>query len=198
MTKNSAASFVDQINAEYREVVKAESSALPHAINCGNFLKLAKENLKADNGGKWLEWLKINCPNISQETASLYMRLAEHKAKVAKASSIREAQKLLPKKAPRGSSPSTNQASTQAAVDPPATSEPSTRTFEDQVEAFDANEVLDMLVKGWHHDDDKLKELAKLIDEYLKEKWPSISNTVANPTPALPPSPTPVPAQRRL
>jgi hypothetical protein len=47
MTTNSAASFIDQINAEYREVVKAETSALPHAIRCGEFLNLAKENLRA-------------------------------------------------------------------------------------------------------------------------------------------------------
>ena len=59
---NSAASFIDQINAEYREVVKAESGALPHAIRCGEFLTLAKENLKAEKGGKWSEWLETNCP----------------------------------------------------------------------------------------------------------------------------------------
>ena len=44
---NSAASFVDPINAEYREVVKAERAALPHAIKCGELLNLAKENVKA-------------------------------------------------------------------------------------------------------------------------------------------------------
>ena len=75
---NSAASFVDPINAEYREVVKAERSALPHAIKCGELLNLAKENVKAEKM-KWGEWLKVNCPDIAQETASLYMRLAEHK-----------------------------------------------------------------------------------------------------------------------
>jgi len=75
---SSAASFVDPINAEYREVVKAERSALPHAIKCGELLNLAKENVKAEKM-KWGEWLKVNCPDIAQETASLYMRLAEHK-----------------------------------------------------------------------------------------------------------------------
>ena len=44
---NSASSFVDPINAEYREVVKAERAALPHAIKCGELLNLAKENVKA-------------------------------------------------------------------------------------------------------------------------------------------------------
>jgi hypothetical protein len=70
---SSAASFVDPINAEYREVVKAERAALPHAIKCGELLNLAKENVKAEKM-KWGEWLKVNCPDVTQETASLYMR----------------------------------------------------------------------------------------------------------------------------
>jgi hypothetical protein len=95
----TAASFVDLINAAYREVVKAESSALPHAIKCGEFLNLAKENVKAEKK-KWGDWLSANCPEIAQETASLYMRLAEHKVKVSKAKSVREARELLPKATP--------------------------------------------------------------------------------------------------
>ena len=94
---SSAASFVDPINVEYREVVKAERAALPHAIKCGELLNLAKENVKAEKM-KWREWLKVNCPDIAQETASVYMRLAEHKKLVAKAKSIREARELLPNK----------------------------------------------------------------------------------------------------
>src|SRR5215471_12708415 len=102
---SSAASFVDEINTTYREVVKAERAALPHAIKCGELLNLAKENVKAEKM-KWGEWLKVNCPDIAQETASLYMRLAEHKTKVSKAKSIREARELLPKAKPRGTPPS--------------------------------------------------------------------------------------------
>jgi hypothetical protein len=67
-------------------------------------LNLAKENVKAEKM-KWGEWLKVNCPDIAQETASLYMRLAEHKTKVGKAKSIREARELLPKAKPRGREP---------------------------------------------------------------------------------------------
>ena len=188
MMKNSAASFVDPINTAYREVVKAESGALPHAIKCGEFLNLAKENLKADKGGKWLDWLKANCPDIPQTTASLYMRLAENKAKVSKAPSIREAQKLLPKQTRKPSQPSN-----QSDANQPNKSEESSRSFEDEVVAFEPDEVLDMLVEGWH-DDDKLTQLARLIGEYLQKKKPqprpSISNGVANPAPTIPPSST--------
>jgi hypothetical protein len=101
---SSAASFVDAINTTYHEVVKAERAALPHAIKCGELLNLAKENVKAEKM-KWGEWLKVNCPDIAQETASLYMRLAEHKKLVGKAKSIREARELLPKAQPRGREP---------------------------------------------------------------------------------------------
>jgi hypothetical protein len=45
---SSAASFVDLINTEYREVLKAESGALPHAVKCGDYLNRAKESVKAE------------------------------------------------------------------------------------------------------------------------------------------------------
>jgi hypothetical protein len=78
----------------------------------------------------------------------------------------------------------------QADADQTNKSEGSSRSFEDQVVAFEPDEVFDMLVEGWD-DDDKLTQLAKLIGEYLQKKIrPSISNTVAN---LKPPSPTPVP-----
>jgi len=143
---SSAASFVDQINTEYREVVKAEKSALPHAIKCGELLNLAKENVKAEKM-KWGEWLKVNCPDIAQETASLYMRLAEHKSKVGKAKSIREARELLPKAKPRGREPE------------PEISNGVTNSTDPAVvlQATDAGEII-ANIQG---DADKLEEVAK-------------------------------------
>ena len=182
---SSAASFVDPINAEYREVVKAEKAALPHAIKCGELLNLAKENVKAEKM-KWGEWLKVNCPDIAQETASLYMRLAEHKAKVGKAKSIREARELLPKKEPRGATkePKPDDAGEPAgSFEPKSDNEP---TFEDELEALAPDEVCTKLIETWD-DDDKLAQLAKLIGDYLQKKKtrPEISNTVTNsPSPA--------------
>ena len=141
---NSAASFVDPINAQYREVVKAEKSALPHAIKCGELLNLAKENVKAEKM-KWGEWLKVNCPDIAQETASLYTRLAEHKSKVSKAKSIREARELLPKAKPRGREPEISNAVTNS-TDPAVV-----------LQATDAGEILANI----QDDTDKLEEIAK-------------------------------------
>src|SRR5262249_59335723 len=143
---NSAASFVDPINAEYREVVKAEKSALPHAIKCGELLNLAKENVKAEKM-KWGEWPKVNCADIAQETASLYMRLAEHKTKVSKAKSIREARDLLPKSKPRGRErePGISNGVTNS-TDPAVV-----------LQATDAGEI----IANIQDDTDKLEEVAK-------------------------------------
>jgi hypothetical protein len=162
---NSAASFVDPINAEYREVVKAERAALPHAIKCGELLNLAKENVKAEKM-KWGEWLKVNCPDIAQETASLYMRLAEHKSKVGKAKSIREARDLLPKQKPRGrqQEPEISNGVTNS-TDPAVV-----------LQATGADEI----IANIQDDDDKLEEVAKAsivkltpdkVSDALIEAW---------------------------
>jgi hypothetical protein len=160
---NSAASFVDPINTEYREVVKAERSALPHAIKCGELLNLAKENVKAEKM-KWGEWLKVNCPDIAQETASLYMRLAEHKKLVSKAKSIREARELLPKAQPRGREPEIGNTVTNS-TDPAVV-----------LQATGADEI----IANIQDDDDKLEEVAKAsivkltpdkVCDVLTEAW---------------------------
>src|SRR5262245_30553017 len=176
---NSAASYVDPINVEYREVVKAERAALPHAIKCGELLNLAKENVKAEKM-KWGEWIKVNCPDIAQETASLYMRLAEHKKLVVKAKSIREARDLLPKKEPRGATKEP-----EPDVEEPDFEQEPDASLEDELQVLAPDELCRMLVETWD-DDDKLAELAKLIADHLqmKKSAPSISNTVTNPAPS--------------
>ena len=149
-------------------MVEAEKSALPHAIKCGEYLKLAKENLKAERGGNWSDWLGINCPEIAQETASLYMRLAEHKAKVGKAKSIREARELLPKSKRRGKPPEPK----------PEISNGVTNSTDPAVvlQATDADEI----IANIQDDSDKLEEIAKAsivkltpdkVCEVLIEAW---------------------------
>ncbi len=182
---SSAASFIDQINTEYREVVKAENAALPHAIKCGEFLKLAKENLKAERGGKWKDWLETNCPEIAQETASLYMRLADHKAKVGKAKSIREARELLPKAQPRGpTQPDADKPSGGFVREGSASSK-----VEDELTNLAPDELCPKLVASW--DDDELAQLAKLINEHLARKK-AVASAAAGISNAVTNSPTPV------
>jgi hypothetical protein len=178
--KSSAASFIDQIKDEYRQVVAAEGSALPHAIKCGEYLTLAKENLKAEGGGSWEDWLKTNCPEIAKETASLYRRLAKHKSEIRKAKSINEARKLLPKSAkPRGKQ------ATPAALGGVEPAEKPKPKLKDELEVLAADEVRDVLVEAWDGDDEKLAQLAKLIGDHLQKK----SVTPLQNSPAPPPPP---------
>lgn len=153
---SSAASFIDQIKTEYAEVVAAEGNALPHAIKCGEYLTLAKENLKAEKGGSWRDWLSTNCPDIAPETASLYRRLAEHKSKLRSAKSINAARKLLPKNPNR-------RGATKAAEVPKATD-----GLKSLAPDLAPDEVCLILVEVW--EDDQLAQLAKLIGEHLKKK----------------------------
>ena len=93
-TKDNALAFVGQIMTAYRAAMKVEGDALRAAIDCGKYLNLAKENVIAAKG-KWLSWCKKNCPEISQQTASLYMRLNAKKDQIAGAKTIREADMML-------------------------------------------------------------------------------------------------------
>jgi hypothetical protein len=180
--KSSAASFIDQIKDEYLQVVTAESNALPHAIKCGEYLTLAKENLKVERGGKWSDWLKANCPDIASETANLYMRLAKCKAKVGRAKSIRAARDLLPKNPnPRGPTKA------PAAVDLPE-GKPKPK-LKDELVVIAADELRDILVEAW--DDDQLAQLAKLIGDHLQKKR-SVTPLQNSPLPMPPTSPTAV------
>jgi hypothetical protein len=188
-TQSSASAFIEQIKTEYRAVADAEKSALPHAIKCGEFLKLAKENLKAERGGNWSDWLGVNCPEIAQETASLYMRLAEHKAKVGKAKSIREARDLLPKAKRRGnrngnqqtpgiSNGVTNSTDPAVVLQPTDAGEIIANIQDDADKLEEAakasivklapEKVCDVLISQW--EDSDLRELAKRINAHLEKR----------------------------
>jgi hypothetical protein len=98
MANDNALSFVGQIMTAYKAVMKAEGSALEHAIECGKFLALAKENVEAAKPKrKWSAWLAEHCPDIHRNTAALYMRLAdpENADAIADCASIREADMKL-------------------------------------------------------------------------------------------------------
>src|SRR5262245_60875281 len=110
---SKAMSLVPEIKAAHEEAEKCQrnshSRALEHAIKAGDALRLAKD---AVGHGAFSIWRQQNLPHIPQTTASLYMRLAEHKDKfkgteisntVATLSaqgklSLRAAAELLPKR----------------------------------------------------------------------------------------------------
>jgi hypothetical protein len=79
---DKALSFVPQIKEAHEKAEAAQQTsynqALEHAIKAGELLMLAKE---AVGHGGWANWRQQNLAAIPQTTASLYMRLAEHKDK---------------------------------------------------------------------------------------------------------------------
>ena len=77
MAKDNALSFVGQIMTAYNAVMKAEGQALKYAIECGEALNLAKENVESTKPkGKWKDWLKEHCKGIEPRTERLYRQLA--------------------------------------------------------------------------------------------------------------------------
>jgi hypothetical protein len=98
------AATIRQINAAHDAVVNAARDALQNAMRAGELLVAVKDG---QDHGDWEIWLANNCPNISDRTARLYMRLSKNEDKLTKAAeengnavadlSVREAQKLLAK-----------------------------------------------------------------------------------------------------
>jgi len=79
---NKALSLVPQILQAHEAAEKCQRTshgqALEYAIKAGDALNLAKE---AVGHGAFSIWRQQNLPHIPPTTASLYMRLAEHKEK---------------------------------------------------------------------------------------------------------------------
>lgn len=67
--------LANQINAEHRACEQAATTAVEHAIRCGEMLAEVKDNLKH---GEWLPWLKANFEG-SRQTADVYRKLAANR-----------------------------------------------------------------------------------------------------------------------
>jgi hypothetical protein len=72
--------LIPKIKEAHEKVEAAQQTsytqALEYAIKAGELLTLAKE---AVGHGRWATWRQQNLAGIAQTTASLYMRLVEHK-----------------------------------------------------------------------------------------------------------------------
>jgi hypothetical protein len=64
------------INAAHKVVVSANKTSIEKAIEAGEMLKACKDSV---SHGEWSKWLYDTCRDISDETARLYMRLADPK-----------------------------------------------------------------------------------------------------------------------
>lgn len=180
------------INEAHKAVVAAQQTSLQHAITAGTTLRACKEAIPH---GEWTEWLEKNCPDISEETARLYMRLADPKnadrleaaaeenGNAVAGLSVRGAAKLLARpqteeqKAKRKRS-ADNKANHEAHAAARA-------SIEEQVKALAPDEVFKALQDA-HWEIDKLRELANLLNAHLRKlaevpiKPSSIAGIAAN------------------
>jgi hypothetical protein len=76
LTPEQLAHNAGLINAAHHDVVEANKTSISRAIEAGTMLRACKETV---GHGGWMKWLAENCPDISEETARLYMRLADPK-----------------------------------------------------------------------------------------------------------------------
>jgi hypothetical protein len=70
-------SYIPLIEAAYNALLKAKETELSCALKFGGLLIQAQEAV--GKGGAWKPWLNLHCPQISHNTAIVYMRLARHK-----------------------------------------------------------------------------------------------------------------------
>jgi hypothetical protein len=175
MATDNALSFVGQIQTEHKAVLKADGEALKHAIECGKYLNLAKENVEAAKPKvKWSSWREQHISEISQETASVYTRLASAYAEdeniFADCESIRDAIKKLPKRErkrrekPEDGKPDTG---TSSALLNPTGASPDLKAMLQNVAV---DEVCSVLTQTW--DADQLRDLIKRVNLYLATRPP--------------------------
>ena len=182
LTKNAGL-----INAAHRAVVGANKTSIEKAIEAGTMLKACKESV---GHGGWSKWLHDNCRDISEETARLYMRLADPKnaQKLEEAAkqngnavadlSVRGAAKLLrakpteEQKAARAAQKTANErakaaedAATLAALIPK------------QLKGMGVDDVLSLLTRTF--DLDYLDTLSEALQKHLKDEEAQVPSVAA-------------------
>jgi lipopolysaccharide biosynthesis regulator YciM len=60
-----------EINRTYQQIIDDERKSIEYATEIGEMLIAAKK--QHGEHGKWLDWLKAECPNIAETTAALYV-----------------------------------------------------------------------------------------------------------------------------
>ena len=170
MANDNALSFVGKIKTAYKAAQKADGEALKYAIECGEQLALAFENVEAAKG-TWKSWYSDNIPEIPQTTENLYRRLASAHADdesiFVDCKSIRDAMKELAKydlksetlvlKPERKHTPrQTHNGNTVTGLAPPEADTPPT-----DLKAELENAGADEIIVNIQDDADKLEEVAK-------------------------------------
>jgi hypothetical protein len=207
LTPDQLSKNASLINAAHRAVVQANKTSIEKAIEAGTILKACKDSV---GHGAWSKWLHDNCRDISDETARLYMRLAdpENTDRLEAAAkqngnavadlSVRGAAKVLSKpqtleqKAARAATRTAKKAEADAALFRQIGS-----NVAELLKALAPDEVFKAL-KDAEWDTEELTQLVKLLNAHLKltEPDPLAIPAALQRTPAAPAST--VGAMRRL
>jgi Protein of unknown function (DUF3102) len=149
------------------------NQALEYAIKAGELLTAAKE---AVGHGGWSAWRQQNLANIPQTTASLYMRLAEHKEKFKETRisnsvadlksqgklSLRAAASLLPKRPQTLAQKAAIKARREAIAEAKKNNEGIAKEY---INGLAADELVTVLKEV--HDTDYLRELSGAVTRAL-------------------------------
>jgi hypothetical protein len=174
---DKALSLVREIKEAHDKVETCQqvsyNQALEYAIKAGEALILAKE---AVGHGAFGAWRQQNLATIPQTTASLYMRLAEHKEKFKEARisnsvadlkskgklSLRAAASLLPKRPQTLAQKAAARARKEAMAEAKKTNEGIARAFINDLAADELVVVLKEI-----HDPDYLRDLSGAVTRAL-------------------------------
>jgi hypothetical protein len=183
MSDDKAQTLAAQINELQEEILKSDKGNLQRAIDAGELLNLAKETVGAR---KWSAWREEHCPPVPQTTASLYMRLATHRAILSKQRvarmaedgdlSLRAASKLIPKDAEKVAAAKQRKAEKDAKE---AEAKHSHGEIKLLLDWCAADELFLVMQHTW--EGEQIKKLAELIADHLEAMAKRGAETQAEP-----------------
>jgi lipopolysaccharide biosynthesis regulator YciM len=161
-----------EINRTYQQIIDGEKKSIEYATEIGEMLIAAKK--QHGEHGRWLDWLKAECPNIAETTATLYMRIAKNGdalAAVAEANgqrvadlTIRGAAKLLAKP-PTNGSPQSTQTRTRSGN---AARSGGSTDLKDLLKNVGADELV-VALKEADWDGDEIRKLVSILSARLQQ-----------------------------
>jgi hypothetical protein len=157
-----------EINRTYQQIIDGEKKSIEYATEIGEMLIAAKK--QHGEHGKWLNWLKAECPQIAETTATLYMRIAKRGDELATAAeanqqrvadlTIRGAARLLAKPKDETAPRSPRPRNPKAAVEPP---EPPAQGASPDLPTLIKNVGADEVALAIRQADWAMEEIRKLI-----------------------------------
>lgn len=173
----STTELTKMVNDEYGAIFENERSNLQKALAVGEKLKALRPRI-APQHGEWQAKLKVHCPKISYETATLYIRLFDNREELEKAAAaksvkttdltIDEARKALAKPGKKGDGKGSSKpkSAAKAGVEPGNGTKSASLAPDQIVKDLEAGDLFDILKSVYTIDD--LKELTKRLAGHLR------------------------------